>query len=166
MLTYPRLLSLTADGRVVRTKARDGVCAWGEWACGMKSADERGLFEYCAEVERMVRALYSEADRCVVDHEISLVNNSINGVTHVRVDWGDEARTLAVVAALLLDMRRGVREECFFSEEQVAEQRRIRARLAFDRSAAGLYAMDPVLETYTPVSESLRSMGTPSAEER
>ena len=153
MLTCARFLSATAGGRIVRIKSAGELCAWGEWACAMRSADEPGLFEYCAEVERIAGALYSDPDRGVVDHEISVANGSIDGVTRLRVDWDDRERTLALLAGLLLDMRRAVREECFFSKEMVHEQRRIRARLAFDRGVAGQYALDPVLETYSDLLE-------------
>ena len=130
--------------RIVRmATSEEGGDACGEW--GVVNPDyEAGLEAYCAELERLVESIYSEATDDN-DRKYTLDNGTVEGSTYVTVNLSSKDATMAVLRKLFASMRRAMYEH-FHPEIDRARQERIRAHLATN-PPIGRHQYDPVTRT-------------------
>jgi hypothetical protein len=132
MMTMGTMMDAINRKRIVRMDSGErvggilpGMCC--EW--GVSKADyEAGLDAYCAELERLVECIYSEATDD--PHRVyTLDNGTIEGSTYVTVNLQEKDATMALLRRFLADARLAV-YEYFHPEIDRARQEWIRADLA------------------------------------
>ena len=136
--------------RIVRmATSEEGGDACGEW--GVVNPDyEAGLEAYCAELERLVESIYSEATDDN-DRKYTLDNGTVEGSTYVTVNLSSKDATMAVLRKLFASMRRAVYEH-FHPEIDKARQERIQADLV-KNPTIWKYKYDEATETLVNVTE-------------
>ena len=150
MITMGELMDAINRKRIVRmATSEEGGDACGEW--GVVNPDyEAGLEAYCAELERLVESIYSEATDDT-DRRYTLDNGTIEGSTYVTVNLSSKDATMAVLRKLFASMRRAVYEH-FHPEIDRARQERIQADLE-KNPPIGKHQYDPVTRTVIRASE-------------
>ena len=132
MITMGEMMDAINRKRIVRMDSGEevggilpGMCA--EWGVLTPNYEE-GLDAYCAELERLVDSIYSEATDDP-ERKYTLDNGTIEGSTYVRVNLSSKDATMALLKRFLASMRRAVYEH-FHPEIDRARQERIQADLA------------------------------------
>ena len=99
MITMGELMDAINRHRIVRmATSEEGGDACGEW--GVVNPDyEAGLEAYCAELERLVESIYSEATDDN-DRKYTLDNGTVEGSTYVTVNLSSKDATMAVLRKL------------------------------------------------------------------
>ena len=150
MMTMGEMMDAINRHRIVRmATSEDGGDACGEW--GVVNPDyEAGLEAYCAELERLVESIYSEATDDN-DRKYTLDNGTVEGSTYVTVNLESKDATMALLGKFFVSVRHAVYEH-FYPEIDRARQERIRAHLATN-PPIGRHRYDPVTRTVIRLPE-------------